>query len=90
MTHTPRTQVTSSLRPAASRTAVLAITLVAVASLAGCYERVVGARGPGAGAVRVEQPYQSDSQLDRWIFGEETTPRHNQPRSDPGSWNGSR
>jgi hypothetical protein len=59
-------------------------------SLAGCYERVVGARGPGAGSVRVEQPYQTDNQLDRWIFGQETTPRHNQPRADPGAWNGSR
>jgi hypothetical protein len=63
-------------------------TLVLSCGLGGCYERVVGARGPGAGAVRVEQSYQTDNAVDRWIFGEQNDPRHGLPRSGPGSWNG--
>jgi hypothetical protein len=39
----------------------------------GCYERVVGARGLGAGAYDVNQPYQENSHLDDWIFGPKPT-----------------
>ncbi|MBL8757258.1 MAG: hypothetical protein JNK35_02370 [Phycisphaerae bacterium] len=52
----------------------LALGLVAAAALlpaAGCYERVVGARGLGAERIETQEPYQESGQLDRWIFGEE-------------------
>ena len=38
--------------------------------LQGCYERVVGARGLGASTYNISEPYQENSKLDDWIFGE--------------------
>lgn len=36
----------------------------------GCYRRVVGARGLGASNYDIEKPYQENSKVDDWIFGE--------------------
>jgi hypothetical protein len=45
---------------------VLACALVA----GGCYQRVVGAKGLGAGAYDISEPYQENSKVDDWVFGE--------------------
>jgi hypothetical protein len=50
--------------------------LAAVVCLSGCYERVVSARGLGAERIQTEEPYQQDSTVDRWFYGEkEEKPR---------------
>jgi hypothetical protein len=48
---------------------VLAI-LACGAMLPGCYQRVVGAKGLGAGAYDISEPYQENSKADDWLFGE--------------------
>lgn len=62
-------------RPSAPSGARRFLGLAALSSLvlpaAGCYERVVGARGLGAERIETQEPYQESGQLDRWIFGEE-------------------
>ncbi|MBY0111263.1 MAG: hypothetical protein K2Y21_00470 [Phycisphaerales bacterium] len=55
------------LQPARKGVPVLAL-LAAVASLAGCYERVVDASGPNAGSADVQPGYRSDTWLDRAVF----------------------
>lgn len=55
----------------------LAAVLVSVALAGGCYERVVSARGMGADQYRVSEPYQENSKLDDWVFGERQTTRNN-------------
>lgn len=45
------------------------VTLAAMLSLGGCYERVVGAKGLGSDRIKTEEPYQQDTELDRWIYG---------------------
>ncbi len=40
---------------------------------AGCYERTISVRGPGAARETVQQPYQEEFWIDRQIFG----PREN-------------
>jgi hypothetical protein len=40
---------------------------------AGCYERTISVRGPGAARETVQQPYQEEYWIDRQIFG----PREN-------------
>ncbi|HMN41448.1 MAG TPA: hypothetical protein PKE29_11430 [Phycisphaerales bacterium] len=49
--------------------AVLAL-LACAAALPGCYQRVVGAKGLGAGAYDISEPYQENSKVDDWVFGE--------------------
>jgi hypothetical protein len=44
------------------------LTLPALFALAGCYERVVDARGIGTDSVNVQKPYRSDTALDRAVF----------------------
>jgi hypothetical protein len=51
--------------------AATAAAAVTAAFAAGCYERVVSARGLGAERIETQEPYQESGQLDRWIFGEE-------------------
>jgi len=36
---------------------------------AGCYQRVVSAKGLGASSYEVHEPYQENSKLDDWVFG---------------------
>ncbi|MBX3359615.1 MAG: hypothetical protein KF745_14445 [Phycisphaeraceae bacterium] len=43
--------------------------------MGGCYERVVGAKGPGSDQYSVEQKYQSNSAVDDWIFGPQKQPK---------------
>ena len=55
----------------AAATAIgLAAGIVIVGSLGGCYTRVVSARGFGADQYEVSEPYQENSKLDNWVFGE--------------------
>lgn len=44
--------------------------LAGMALAQGCYRRVVGARGLGASNYEIEKPYQENSKVDDWIFGE--------------------
>lgn len=44
--------------------------LASVLAAQGCYKRVVGARGLGASNYELEKPYQENSKVDDWIFGE--------------------
>jgi hypothetical protein len=44
--------------------------LGACAAAGGCYERVVGVRGAAADQYDVSEPYQENSAVDNWIFGE--------------------
>ncbi|HVU64142.1 MAG TPA: hypothetical protein VHC70_09205 [Phycisphaerales bacterium] len=52
---------------------VLGAAVFACLSAGGCYKRVVGARGLGAGAYDVSEPYQENSKVDDWLFGERPT-----------------
>jgi len=58
---------------------VLVVTLGGLALLPGCYRRVVDARGPGADRYNVEEPYQQDSRLDAWFYGESSGGRGRTP-----------
>lgn len=55
----------------AVRIGLLAMLAAGASTLGGCYERVVGARGLGADQYRVSEPYQENSKLDDWVFGEQ-------------------
>jgi hypothetical protein len=62
-------------RRSSARSAVLfALALGAAGAMCvstgGCYRRVVGARGLGAGAYDISEPYQTNSKVDDWVFGE--------------------
>lgn len=59
------------------RLAVLGFVGVAAMALAGCYERVVSARGFGADQYQVSEPYQENSKVDDWVFGERPSGRNN-------------
>lgn len=63
----------SKLRSAVVLGLVLSAGLVACVSAGGCYKRVVAARGLGAGAYDVSEPYQENSKVDDWVFGERAT-----------------
>ncbi len=53
------------------RSMVRAVVLVGVvATLGGCYERVVDASGPNAGTADVQPAYRSETWLDRAVFPE--------------------
>ncbi len=49
--------------------------VVSLLSLGGCYQRVVGARGLGASNTKVSKPYQENTFLDDWIYGEPIQPK---------------
>ena len=54
---------------------LLTIALVlAAGSQQACYHRVVGVRGLGGGNVEVSEPYQQNSKIDDWVFGEQHDP----------------
>ena len=53
--------------------AALVLTVGGLALVPGCYSRVVDARGPGADRYTVEEPYQQDSRLDDWFYGERSS-----------------
>lgn len=61
-----------------SRRIRLAAALLAgaagLASLTGCYQRVVEARGFGANRISVSEPYQESSAIDRFVFGDDAKP----------------
>lgn len=42
---------------------------IALACLTGCYERVISAKGLGSDRIETQQPYQEDSEVDRWLYG---------------------
>lgn len=65
---------TTRLSQVCGRVACGAILGAGVLLTAGCYERVVGASGPGAGQYKVQERYQEDSWLDRQVYGEEAKP----------------
>lgn len=46
------------------------VSVLAILPAAGCYTRVVKAKGFGADQYQVSEPYQENSQLDDWVFGE--------------------
>lgn len=47
----------------------LGVLCAGVIGMAGCYERVVAARGLGADQYTVSEPYQENSKVDDWLFG---------------------
>jgi hypothetical protein len=55
--------------------ALLALACVAAVATAGCYRRVVGARGLGASQYDVQQPYQESGEIDNWLFGPAQQPK---------------
>lgn len=59
--------------------AALVLTLGCLAVLPGCYRRVVDARGPGADRYAVEEPYQQNSRLDEWFYGDRPSGRSKTP-----------
>lgn len=63
---------TSAPAPAhAVRLLLLAITFtLMLSSFQGCYKRVVAARGMGADQYDVAEPYQENSKVDDWVFGQ--------------------
>ncbi len=40
----------------------------------GCYHRVVGVRGLGGSTYDVSEPYQQNTKLDDWMYGEQRDP----------------
>lgn len=54
-----------------------AIALLALGTLQGCYERVVSARGLGADNYDISDPYQENSKVDDWLFGERPESKKN-------------
>ena len=48
--------------------------VTALAALSGCEERVVGARGPGAGFYRVQEPMVKDDSSN--VYGEAGLPQN--------------
>lgn len=50
--------------------AAAALAAGVLTAAGGCYQRVVSARGPGADRYNIEEPYQQDTKLDRWFYGE--------------------
>lgn len=53
---------------------------LALATLGGCYERVIEARGLGADSIRTEEPYQESGGIDRWIFGDDPAAKQRERR----------
>jgi hypothetical protein len=49
----------------------LGVVLAGLAMAPGCYRRVVSAKGLGADQYEVSEPYQSNSRVDNWLFGEQ-------------------
>lgn len=49
---------------------VLVVISAGVLTESGCYRRVVAARGMGADQYEVSEPYQENSKVDDWMFGE--------------------
>jgi hypothetical protein len=62
--------------------ALSTIALFALAALQGCYEQVVRADGLGADTHEVAKPYQENSKLDDWIFGERQDAKANRSLLD--------
>jgi hypothetical protein len=42
----------------------------------GCYSRVISAKGPASDQYQIQQPYQSNSKLDDWVFGTQQSPNN--------------
>lgn len=59
-----------------------AVLLLALGSIQGCYERTVSARGMGADQYDVSEPYQENSKIDDWIFGERPSSTRNRSLLD--------
>lgn len=53
----------------------VALAAAAAVALGGCYERVISAKGLGADQYQVSEPYQSDSAVDKWLFGPQQKPK---------------
>ena len=53
--------------------------LTGAALSGGCYRRVIYAHGLGSENVQVEQPYQQNTQMDNWIFGDLPPVRSSHP-----------
>lgn len=61
-------------RTRAAGLAVCGVGLAALSAASGCYSRVVSAKGFGADQYQVSEPYQENSQIDDWMFGDR--PQH--------------
>lgn len=60
--------------------ALCACAVLAGAALSGgCYRRVIYAHGLGSENVEIEQPYQQNTQVDNWIFGDLPPVRSSHP-----------
>ncbi len=53
----------------------LALALVAITQQ-GCYRRVTNVRGLGGSNYEVSEPYQQNSKIDDWVFGEQRDPNN--------------
>ena len=42
----------------------------------GCYRRVTNVRGLGGSTYEVSEPYQQNSKIDDWVFGEQRDPNN--------------
>lgn len=64
-------------RPTTIRLAVPMLALLAITAVQqGCYKRVVGVRGLGGSTYDVSEPYQQNSKIDDWVFGERPDPNN--------------
>ncbi len=52
-----------------------AVALGAAGAVGGCYQRTIRATGLGADRYDVSEPYQENSRVDNWLFGEQRDPR---------------
>jgi hypothetical protein len=55
-------------------TMLMALVTGAALLQQGCYRRVVGVRGLGGSTYDVSEPYQQNSKVDDWLFGEQHNP----------------
>ena len=60
----------------AIRLSLPVLALLAIAAQQGCYKRVVGVRGLGGSTYDVSEPYQQNSKIDDWVFGERPDPNN--------------
>jgi hypothetical protein len=64
------------IKKAVRMVSATALVVLAACAMPGCYTRTVEAKGLGADSYDVSDPYQENSALDDWIFGERQDTRN--------------
>jgi hypothetical protein len=73
----------SKRSPSRHRDALALVMVTSALFSQGCYERVVRTRGFGADQYNVAEPYQENSKMDDWIFGQRPTKNNSRLGNSP-------